>query len=70
LGASSARGLLGRTPAIGRERGSAISLPDGTTVWLTAHPSYLLRLDGDAREREHDRFAHDLAGLAQLLKAG
>ncbi|MGF7154252.1 UdgX family uracil-DNA binding protein [Novosphingobium gossypii] len=70
LGASSARGLLGRTPAIGRERGSAIALPDGTTVWLTAHPSYLLRLDGDAREREHDRFAQDLAGLSQLLRAG
>lgn len=69
LGASSARGLLGRTPAIGRERGQAIALPDDTLVWLTAHPSYLLRLDGAAREREHARFAHDLAGLAQVLAA-
>lgn len=67
LGASSARGLLGRTPSIGRERGQAIALPDGTQVWLTAHPSYLLRLDGEAREREHARFANDLAGLAGLL---
>ncbi|MEE4451141.1 UdgX family uracil-DNA binding protein [Novosphingobium resinovorum] len=67
LGASSARGLLGRTPAIGRERGQAIALPDGGTIWLTAHPSYLLRLDGEAREREHGRFAQDLAGLARLL---
>ncbi|WP_425437322.1 UdgX family uracil-DNA binding protein [Novosphingobium guangzhouense] len=69
LGASSARGLLGRTPAIGRERGQALPLPDGTVVWLTAHPSYLLRLDGEAREREHDRFAQDLDGLKHVLAA-
>ncbi len=67
LGASSARGLLGRTPSIGRERGQAIMQGDGTTIWLTAHPSYLLRLDGGARAREHGRFAEDLAGLAQVL---
>ncbi|MFS0849247.1 UdgX family uracil-DNA binding protein [Novosphingobium panipatense] len=67
LGASGARGLLGRTPSIGKERGRAITQPDGTLVWLTAHPSYLLRLDGEAREREHGRFADDLAGLARVL---
>lgn len=68
LGASAARGLLGRTPSIARERGTSIALEDGTRIWLTAHPSYLLRLDGPAREREEQRFAQDLAGLAQLLK--
>ncbi|WP_395335968.1 UdgX family uracil-DNA binding protein [Novosphingobium sp. BL-8H] len=68
LGASSARGLLGRTPAIARERGQAIPVPDGSIVWLTAHPSYLLRLEGEAREREHARFAQDLAGLADMLQ--
>ncbi|WP_068073303.1 UdgX family uracil-DNA binding protein [Novosphingobium lentum] len=67
LGASAARGLLGRTPAIGRERGRAIPQPDGTQLWITVHPSYLLRLDGDAQAREERRFAEDLAGLAALL---
>lgn len=67
LGASSARGLLGRTPSIARERGQALPQTDGSIVWLTAHPSYLLRLDGEAREREHERFAQDLAGLAALM---
>ncbi len=67
LGASSARAILGRTPAIGRERGEAIPMSDGSVVWLTAHPSYLLRLDGDAREREGARLAEDLSGLARLL---
>jgi len=67
LGASGARGLLGRTPAIGRERGRAIAQPDGTQVFVTAHPSYLLRLDGEARERETVKFDHDLAALAKML---
>jgi DNA polymerase len=67
LGASGARGLLGRTPSINKERGHALPQTDGSTVWLTAHPSYLLRLDGEAREREHARFADDLAGLARVL---
>jgi uracil-DNA glycosylase len=67
LGASSARGLLGRTPALARERGRALPLPDGTWMWLTTHPSHLLRLEGEARAREQARFAQDLAGLARWL---
>lgn len=67
LGASAGRGLLGRTPAIGRERGEAIPLPEGGTLLLTAHPSYLLRLDGEARERETERFAADLQKAAAML---
>jgi hypothetical protein len=46
------------------ERGRSIALADGSVAWLTAHPRYLLRLDGAARERE--RFAQDLAGFAAL----
>lgn len=67
LGASGARGLLGRTPAIARERGRAIAQPDGAAVFVTAHPSYLLRLDGDAREREAAKFRDDLAALARMM---
>jgi uracil-DNA glycosylase len=67
LGASSARALLGRTPAVARERGQAIAMADGSIAWLTVHPSYLLRLDGAARSREHERFAQDLAGFAALM---
>ncbi|MBU6267787.1 MAG: UdgX family uracil-DNA binding protein [Sphingomonadales bacterium] len=67
LGASAARGLLGRTPAIGRERGAPITLPDGASLLLTAHPSYLLRLDGEAQAREEARFGEDLKQAAALL---
>ena len=68
LGASAVRGLTGRTPSIGRERGRLLSLPDGVPFLLTAHPSYLLRLDGAAREREEANFASDLAALASHLR--
>ena len=63
-----ARGVLGRTPSIGKERGQILPQPDGAHVFVTAHPSYLLRLEGDGREREEARFREDLARLATLLR--
>jgi len=67
LGASAARGLLGKTVSIQRERGRAMSLPDGSELWISAHPSYLLRLDGAAQENETRKFAHDLQQVALRL---
>ncbi|MEM1197555.1 MAG: UdgX family uracil-DNA binding protein [Pseudomonadota bacterium] len=61
LGASAARGLLGKTVSIARARGASIELEDGSELWVTAHPSYLLRLDGAAREEQVAKFASDLA---------
>lgn len=69
LGASAARGLLGRTASVNRERGRAIPLDDGAELWITAHPSYLLRLDGAAREEQAARFAADLAMVRERLTA-
>ena len=67
LGASAARGLLGRTVSITRERGRAIMLDDRSELWVTAHPSYLLRLDGEAREQQAALFAADLAAVHERL---
>ncbi len=67
LGASAARGLLGRTVSVGRERGRAIALDDGAELWVTVHPSYLLRLDGSAREAQAALFAADLAAVRERL---
>ncbi len=67
LGASAARGLLGRTVSITRERGRAIMLDAATELWVTAHPSYLLRLDGAAREQQAALFAADLAAVRERL---
>jgi DNA polymerase len=66
LGASAARAVLGRAVTIGRERGRAISLPDGTG-FVTVHPSYLLRLpDEEAKAREYAAFVADLRAAASL----
>ncbi len=68
LGASAARGLLGKTVSIARARGEAIALDDGSELWVTAHPSYLLRLDGAAREEQAALFARDLATVKARLR--
>lgn len=67
LGASAARGLLGKTVSITRARGTPIPLDDGAELWVTAHPSYLLRLEGAAREAQAALFAADLAAVRKRL---
>ncbi len=67
LGASAARGMLGRTVSISKVRGEPIALEDGSELWITAHPSYLLRLDGEAREKQAALFDADLAAVRERL---
>ena len=68
LGASAARGLLGKTVSISKVRGAPLALGDGTELWVTVHPSYLLRLDGEARAHQAEMFAADLAAVEERLK--
>lgn len=68
LGASAGRALLGRTPSVARERGGLHPLTDGSRLWLTVHPSFLLRLDGEAKLREQKLFQHDLMQLQLVLR--
>ena len=67
MGASAARGMLGKTVSITKARGRPISLEDGSELWVTAHPSYLLRLDGPAREEQARLFDADLAAVRARL---
>lgn len=67
LGASAARGVLGKTVSVQRERGQGRALADGSELWITVHPSYLLRLRDEGREKEKARFAADLAVVAERL---
>ncbi len=67
LGVSAARGLLGKTVSISRSRGTAHPLEDGGELWITAHPSYLLRLDGAMRKEQERLFQADLAAVAERL---
>jgi DNA polymerase len=67
LGASAARGLLGKTVSISKTRGVPHRLEDGSELWVTAHPSYLLRLDDGAREEQERMFQADLVAVAERL---
>lgn len=68
LGATAARSLTGKVVTISRERGRAIILPDGSELWITVHPSFLLRIeDRAAAEVEFERFVADLAAVRDRL---
>jgi probable DNA metabolism protein len=68
MGGTAARAVLGRAVTITRERGRPIELPDGQTVFVTVHPSYLLRLpDEAAKAREYRAFVADLRTIAELI---
>jgi DNA polymerase len=67
LGASAARGLLGKTVSISKARGMPHTLADGGELWVTAHPSYLLRLQDEAKEEQKRLFDADLAAVAERL---
>src|SRR3984893_12866064 len=61
LGATAARALLGRVVTIAQTRGSALRLSDTTHLWVTIHPSFLLRIPDERRRRaEYQRFVEEL----------
>lgn len=68
LGASAARSLLGKTVSISKARGEPHLLEDGSELWITAHPSYLLRLDGEAKAKQKQLFRADLAAVKERLE--
>jgi uracil-DNA glycosylase len=70
LGATAARSLFGKTMTISRERGRAHDLPEIGEVWVTVHPSFLLRLpDENARHEEFARFVSDLEQVKRRIHA-
>jgi DNA polymerase len=70
MGATAISSLLGRSMPVNALRGKATLLDDGTPMWVTVHPSYLLRLpDRELAAIEHRRFEDDLRGVRDYLKA-
>jgi DNA polymerase len=56
---------LGHPVTIGKHRGTALARDGGSTVFVTIHPSALLRLRGEAeKQSEYDRFVADLRKAA------
>ncbi len=68
LGATAARSVMGRAVTIGKLRGEAISLEDGTRAVITIHPSALLRTQDEAeRHAAYAAFVKDLKVAARLV---
>jgi uracil-DNA glycosylase len=69
LGATAARSVLGRVVSISQARQSVHRLADGTSVFVTIHPSYLLRIkDAADKEREFKNFVADLHRAMSSLR--
>jgi uracil-DNA glycosylase family protein len=71
LGATAARALLGRVVTIAQTRGSPIPLSATTHLWVTIHPSFLLRIPEEARKRaEYQRFVQELTDARRWINEG
>jgi probable DNA metabolism protein len=68
MGGSAARAVLGRAVTISRERGRVLTMADGQKVFVTVHPSFLLRIpDTTAKARAYQEFVRDLASIRALM---
>jgi probable DNA metabolism protein len=67
LGATAAQSLLGKAVPITKMRGQTVTRDDGLKVFLTVHPSYLLRLPDEAKAAERERFLADMMAVKRLM---
>jgi len=69
LGATAARSLLGHTATVSAMRGLPTPFQGNRHLWVTIHPSYLLRIPDDVKQRaEYSRFVQDLEGARAWLE--
>jgi probable DNA metabolism protein len=70
LGATAAQSLLGKPVPITKMRGQLVEREDGLKVFLTIHPSFILRIrENDEKEAERDRFRADMRAMRKLMAA-
>lgn len=60
LGATAARAILGRATPIATNRGKLRDYSTGVSLLITVHPSFLLRVPEENKDREYERFVSDL----------
>lgn len=68
LGATAAYSVFGKTMPINKNRGKILNIGDRWKGFITVHPSFLLRVQDDDREREYGRFLHDLEQIAKFIR--
>jgi len=69
LGATAAQSILGRVVPIGQARGKFLHGQRGEAVFITIHPSAILRLrENSEREQEYRRFVADMQLVERKLR--
>jgi uracil-DNA glycosylase family 4 len=70
LGVTAAQSVFGKAVRLNEMRGRPWSTPLAATVFVTVHPSAILRHpEAMEREREYQRFVEDLQIIQQHLRA-
>jgi uracil-DNA glycosylase len=70
LGVTAARSLTGKTLTIAKVRGKPLKLADGTKLFVTVHPSSLLRIENEAdKHAAYRAFVADLKSAAAEVAA-
>ncbi len=68
LGATAAQSLLGKVIPVTKMRGQLIKRDDGLRIFLTIHPSFILRIRGSAeQETGRNRFLKDMQAVKGLM---
>jgi probable DNA metabolism protein len=68
LGATAIQSLLGKALPVTKTRGQVIERDDGLRVFVTIHPSFILRIRDHAdKEAERARFLDDLKAVKALM---
>ncbi len=69
LGATAARALTGKPVSVMKLRGTVVSSTEGLPVFITVHPSSLLRVPDEAdRRRARELFAEDMRKVKAMMK--
>ncbi|WP_394886926.1 UdgX family uracil-DNA binding protein [Mesorhizobium sp. AaZ16] len=68
LGATAAQSLLGKPVPITKMRGDLVQREDGLRIFVTIHPSFILRIRERAdKEAERARFLADMKAVKKLM---
>lgn len=68
LGSTAAQSLLGKAVPVLKRRGDVIEREDGLRVFITIHPSLILRIrEQEDKDAERERFLKDMRKVKQLM---
>jgi DNA polymerase len=67
LGATAAHSVFGKTMPINKNRGKILSIDEDWEGFITVHPSFLLRVPNEDKEKEYAYFLRDLRMIAKFI---